>query len=71
LPGDWFWRLEGDSPWDERYVEALTSMLSTLTVEAIAQRRSQVPESLPEFELDRQVSRFAQFLTDLVNDGGP
>jgi Glycosyl transferases group 1/Glycosyl transferase 4-like domain len=66
LPGDWLWRLNGDAPWSEEYVSALRHLLADLTPAAVEQKRTQVPSVLPEFDAQRQITRFAEFVGDLL-----
>jgi glycosyltransferase involved in cell wall biosynthesis len=66
VAGEWAWRLRGEAPWDERFLEALAGLLSTLDLEAVEQRRRAVPVVAPEFHEQRQVERVTQFLCDLL-----
>jgi hypothetical protein len=66
LPGDWLWRIEGDCPWDARYVRALGQLLQDVSKADVAKRQSQIPGLLPEFDQTRQVSRFAEFVNDVL-----
>jgi hypothetical protein len=66
LDGDWIWRLPGDAPWDSRYTSALAALLDGMTNDEFCARRSAVPEGFTEFDRERQVTRAAVFLTELI-----
>ncbi len=68
LDGGWLWRLPGPSPWSERYVDALASLLAGLNAEDIARRRQAVPTNLAEFDRARQIARVTAFLNDLMEE---
>ncbi len=68
LDTGWLWRLPGQSPWHDRYVNALSELLMGLSPDEIATRRQQVPRSLPEFDRARQVARTRAFVEDLIDD---
>ncbi len=63
IPGDWMWRMPGDSPWSETYIQALRKLLESLNKAEI--QKKQVPRSLPEFEKEFQVRRVTEFIQDL------
>ncbi len=67
LPGHWFWRLPGDTPWSEAYVSSLASLLDSLTHEQIKEKSSHVPHSLPQFEKKPQVERVSEFINEILN----
>jgi hypothetical protein len=62
----WLWRLEGEAPWDERYVAALAALMSDVEREEIAARRARVPRALPEFDREAQQRRAAAFVRESV-----
>jgi glycosyltransferase involved in cell wall biosynthesis len=66
LDDGWIWRLPGDAPWDGRYISALARLMAGLSVEELAERRRAVPRDLPLFDLERQQSQVAEFITDLL-----
>ena len=70
VAGEWAWRLRGDSPWDERFLEALAHLLSTLDHAAVAERRRAVPAMPAEFHEQRQIERVTHFLYDLLEQAG-
>ena len=63
---DWIVRLPGDTPWDPRYVAALTRLMDTVQPADIALLRRRVPASLPEFDEDRQRVRVTAFVRELL-----
>jgi glycosyltransferase involved in cell wall biosynthesis len=66
LDSGWLWRLPGPAPWHDRYLDALSGLLTGLGPEEIAARRALVPRCLPEFDRSRQVARTCVFLEDLI-----
>jgi glycosyltransferase involved in cell wall biosynthesis len=66
LGGDWLWRLPGDTPWAETYVDALAALMSELTVIEVTQRRASVPRNLPVFNEELQRRSVEGFLTDVI-----
>jgi glycosyltransferase involved in cell wall biosynthesis len=66
--GDWLWRLPGASPWDERYINALTRLLTNITTSELIDKHAAVPRKLPEFDRARQVTRVTAFLEDLLDE---
>jgi glycosyltransferase involved in cell wall biosynthesis len=67
LDGDRFWRLPGSAPWSPVYVEALTRLLETLTVEELAQRRAALAGlSNDPFDKLAQQRRMTEFVDDLL-----
>jgi hypothetical protein len=66
LPGEWLWRLSGDYPWGDRYQASLGRLLGTLSHTDVLSKRDQIPELLPEFDVQRQVARFTDFVNDLL-----
>ena len=63
---DWIVRLPGASPWDPVYVTALARMMNTVQPGDVARLRSQVPATLPEFDLGRQQARVTAFVRELL-----
>ena len=67
LDTGWAWRLPGDAPWEQRYIEALARLLEGATRELIAVRRDCVPAAMPEFDREAQVRRVTAFLNDIMD----
>lgn len=64
LDDGWLWRLPGDAPWDERYVDALAELMRSVTREEIEQRRASIPGGDPRFALERQQRQVCAFVRD-------
>jgi hypothetical protein len=62
---DWIVRLPGDSPWDPRYIAALSELMATITPEGVANLRKLIPDALPIFDLPTQRTRVCNFINDL------
>lgn len=67
LGGDWLWRLPGDAPWDETYVDALATLMTRLDLDDVRHRRSSVPTDLPVFDEQLQRQRATAFLVDVLD----
>jgi hypothetical protein len=65
LPGDWAFRLPGRSPWDPVFIESLGQLMKTVTLQEIAEKRSETARALPLFERAPQVERFTEFILEL------
>lgn len=66
LDTGWMWRMPGESPWDELFINALAELFSGLTRDEIDRRRALVPADLPEFDAERQIERATAFIQDLI-----
>jgi len=66
LDDGWLFRLPGNAPWEQTYIEALARLLETLSPEQLAERRARVPVNPPTFNRDAQVARVSAFLTDIL-----
>ena len=64
LPGEWFFRLGGRSPWDDAFIAELSQLMSTVTSEQVADKRAQTALGSQVFELEQQLERFTQFIRD-------
>lgn len=61
------WRLPGEGPWSERYVDALAALLGELTPAELALRREAIGGALAaSFDRDAQRARAAAFIGDLL-----
>jgi glycosyltransferase involved in cell wall biosynthesis len=67
LGGDWLWRLPGDAPWDETYVDALADLITRIAAADVQQRRASVPTDLPVFDEQLQRHRATAFLCDVLD----
>jgi hypothetical protein len=66
LDDGWVWRLPGDAPWSERYIQAQADLLEALTPEELERKRMAIPDALPEFDRERQVRRVTAFVRELL-----
>jgi glycosyltransferase involved in cell wall biosynthesis len=62
------WRLPGTTPWDPCFVDALADLMDRLTLEAIEQKRSAIPNYLPVFDRARQIETTAEFITEILTE---
>ena len=69
LGDDWLWRLPGNAPWDERYLQALANLMEHVSSSELTAKQEAVPDHLPEFDRSRQVDRVTAFLMDLLPSG--
>lgn len=69
LGDGWLWRLPGNAPWDQRYLDALASLMRNLDPAELATHRQAVPRNLPLFDPERQQRQVTQFVTDLLAGG--
>ena len=69
LMDGWSWRLPGDAPWDERYLDALADMLEHLTPAGVELRRAAMPSNLQLFSEADQRRRVGGFVRDLTGTG--
>jgi glycosyltransferase involved in cell wall biosynthesis len=66
LGGDWLWRIPGDAPWTDQYVDELAALMSRLGRCELEQRQACVPRGLPLFDEHLQRERVTAFLGDLL-----
>ena len=66
LGGDWMWRLRGNAPWSEDYLNDLCRLVEGLTRESIEERRRMMPETIETFGREEQVRRVARFIQDIL-----
>jgi glycosyltransferase involved in cell wall biosynthesis len=66
LGGDWLWRLPGDAPWSDAYVNALAALMTHIGASDVQQRRDRVPRELPVFDERLQRERVTGFLSDVL-----
>jgi len=60
------WRLPGENPWDPVFVQALTTLMETLCLADVANKRRQLPAAGEPFDQTRQAARVKAFLTELL-----
>ena len=64
LDDGWLWRLPGQAPWEDRYVQALAGLIDRITREDLIAKRSAIPLNPSDFDRERQVARVRAFLDD-------
>ena len=64
------WRLPGQSPWDPRFIGALTVLMNTIDKQEIEKKRSAIPQYLPAFDRDRQIASVTDFVNEILNVNG-
>lgn len=67
LGGDWIWRLPGEAPWSETYVDALAALMAAIGPSDVAARRASVPRDLKVFDERLQRQRATAFLNDVID----
>jgi glycosyltransferase involved in cell wall biosynthesis len=65
LDEGWMWRLPGEAPWDDRYIEALARLMGTLSRDELGNRRARVPADSRLFAKGAQQERVRAFLREL------
>jgi len=68
LDDGWMWRLAGDAPWGERYVEALAELMRGVTWECLRAKRDRLPRAIDAFDRDAQVARVGAFITEILHN---
>jgi glycosyl transferase family 1 len=71
LDEGWLWRLPGNAPWDERYVESLARLMERMTPAEISARRARILATPRLFDRDRQQQAAVAFVHDLLEARGP
>jgi hypothetical protein len=66
LDDGWIWRLPGELPWGDRYIDALASLMSTLSTQELAARRLKVPVGTPLFNRELQQRRVSALVADVI-----
>ena len=62
----WFWRLQGDAPWSQKYVENLHDKLKIISKSDIQEKKERIPRELGVFQKSKQVERFTEFCNDIL-----
>lgn len=68
LDDGWLWRLPGDAPWDEPYIQALARLMTSLTPDEYQGKKRVVPRNRPDFDRERQIRRVENFILDLLEE---
>jgi glycosyltransferase involved in cell wall biosynthesis len=67
LDEGFFWRLPGDAPWSERYIDALSELLDGVSQSEVAERRHAVEVRVGKpFDGPSQQQRVGAFIADLL-----
>ncbi len=66
LDDGWLWRLPGAAPWDREYVDALATLMASVTVAEVDERKALVPREAPLFSKDRQRRQVSAFIRDIL-----
>lgn len=66
LDTGWLWRLPGDAPWVEEHIAALAQLMESVSLEAIATKKAQVPRELELFDSELQQQRVCAFVRETV-----
>ena len=66
LDAGWLWRVPGDAPWSETYIDGLAHLMEAITRDDVEQRRVAVPRDLLLFDETDQRRRVGAFITDLL-----
>jgi glycosyltransferase involved in cell wall biosynthesis len=67
LPIDWFWRILGTTPWDDRYIQALADFMKNITFGGIARKRQRMCYR-GLFQKDDQIQSTHEFIANLIGD---
>ena len=67
---DWMWRIPGDAPWDDVYLNDLCKVIDAITWESVTERRESIPSQFDTFERGQQVRRVGQFIYDILQGTG-
>jgi hypothetical protein len=68
LDSGWMWRLPGNAPWEDRYINALAALIDQLTPADLAVGRDAVPTCTPTFDRESQVARVTALVEDVLAD---
>ena len=68
LGDEWLWRLAGNSPWDERYLNSLAQLMDRVTITELNAKRNALPNGLVEFDRNKQIGRVTSFVSDLLSE---
>jgi glycosyltransferase involved in cell wall biosynthesis len=66
LDDGWLWRLPGEAPWDDAYLDALAVLMRDLRPPELAERTAAARERAPFFGREAQQARVAAFIADVI-----
>jgi hypothetical protein len=71
LDEGYFWRLPGDAPWSERYIDALAAWMSDVSARDVAERRGALERRRTDpFDQRTQQQRVRAFIEDVLASCG-
>lgn len=66
LPSEWFWRVRGNTPWDDTYISNLSSLLNQISAEDVMHKRASIITTPLYFEKNSQIDNVTTFILDLL-----
>jgi hypothetical protein len=66
LDDGWLWRIPGDTPWSDTYVDALAGLMRDVSRAEVEQRRAAIPRDVPLFDEHDQRRRVRGFISDVL-----
>lgn len=66
LDDGWLWRLPGEAPWDDVYVDALAGLMCDLGAAELAERTASARDRAAVFGREAQQRRVAAFIGDVI-----
>lgn len=70
LAFNWGWRLPGDTPWGDKYINALAGFMEVVTADQVRKLSSQIPDHIPIFDKAYQQKKIGQWITDIIENAG-
>ncbi|MDJ0733709.1 MAG: glycosyltransferase [Nostocaceae cyanobacterium] len=67
IGGDWVWKLPGSKPWEDCYINALATLMESITHREIAIKQKAIPVAIPDFDLEPQILRVTDFINDILS----
>ncbi|KPV39314.1 glycosyltransferase [Alicyclobacillus ferrooxydans] len=67
LPIEWFWRISGASPWNERYIQSLADFMNHVTQDDIARKRQKMRDG-EFFHKEGQIHSTGEFIANLLDE---
>jgi glycosyltransferase involved in cell wall biosynthesis len=64
--GDWIWKLPGDKPWEDCYIDSLANLMQEMTFAEIKIKQKAIPDQISDFNLEQQVCRVTNFIHDIA-----
>lgn len=62
---NWVWRLPGDKPWEDCYLEAMTNLMEKVTDKEVQDKKMSIPWQLSEFTQQNQSIKVRNFIEDI------